>query len=661
MRKIQIMSSGIEILNEYFTGNGEIVAIIFPFLQNTMPNFTCPSSESHVHVLACYEISNKKISFIQFKEDSITRSVIESILEDEGVEFAFARKNCKKESTVIDIAGSLLKMVSYPFHRSDRKLILYSSIPKDSPYPRFSLEREEMLAKSIKSGNFLNTERLIDLTLKENTEDMILSDQMAEKLMDAIELMFLRFLSELEQSGEKDLIKTIANKIFKLRTYCKTSLYFDQVRLIANILSQYYKGIRNCHQNQLIESLKHYISSCLVQPDLSLQTLSSHFHLTREYISTVFHKGTGETFTEYVERHRTDKAKDLIISTNLSLKEIGHKCGFNTPITFRRTFKKKSGLSPSDYRMKNKGKPELDRSWIYIGKYASRDLIFAHTDPPDGLREKTAQVFAEKVRFYTNGYYSVRTYPESLLGYDTKLLELVSAGGVDFVVAGISIFAQYLKEMILFLSPFVVTSNKEGWEMMKDSTNIQHMFRELETSGFRILSCWERGFRCLTAKSEIRNPNDVKGLRIRVPPNPLHSVLWSNLGAEPIPLEINKVYEALKQDELDAQENPISTIWAQHFFEVAPYIILTRHMYSPLLMAASMKSWVDLSKEHQHGIERAAREAEEFSRLQLAEYEKRMLIDMERRGCTIIEPKIDPWRSAMRRGNDIFLQRFGLF
>ena len=213
---------------------------------------------------------------------------------------------------------------------------------------------------------------------------------------------------------------------------------------------------------------------------------------------------------------------------------------------------------------------------------AGTTFWLGHTDPPDGLRHKSATLFAEKVKEYTQGRYSVDVHHSSTLGDDPKLLEQVKLGAIDFAVTGVAIYSNQIPELGLLALPYLVESYEQGWALYDTSPWVKEWFAKLQTKNIRYLAMWEAGFRQLTAKRAVRVPEDVKGMKVRISKDQVYLWLWSALGANPTVMALGETYISLQQGVVDAQENPIPTIHVQKFYEVAKNISLTNHIYAPI-------------------------------------------------------------------------------
>jgi TRAP-type C4-dicarboxylate transport system substrate-binding protein len=109
-----------------------------------------------------------------------------------------------------------------------------------------------------------------------------------------------------------------------------------------------------------------------------------------------------------------------------------------------------------------------------------------------------------------------------------------------------------------------------------------------------------------------------------------------------------EVYLAIQQGVVSGQENPVDTIYANKFFEVAPFVTLTKHVYSPIPLTISEKTWQKLSPADREAIGKAAKEAADFSRNEVRAAEDAQLADMQSKGAKIGRPNLAPFREAVQ-------------
>jgi tripartite ATP-independent transporter DctP family solute receptor len=289
---------------------------------------------------------------------------------------------------------------------------------------------------------------------------------------------------------------------------------------------------------------------------------------------------------------------------------------------------------------------------------AGTTLRFGHTDPPDGLRHKAALMFADKVKQYTQGRYTVDVHHSGTLGSDPKLLEQVKLGAIDFAVTGIAIYANQLPELGLLALPYLVESYEQGWHLYDTSPWVKQWFANLQAKNIRILSVFEAGFRQVTANRPVQTPADVKGMKIRIAKSEVYLWLWSALGANPTVMSLGEVYIALQQGTVDAQENPIPTIHVQKFYEVAKHISLTNHIYAPIPLCVTEKRWQSFSPADQAAVLNAAQEASAWHRKAVVAEDDKMLAEMQAKGATVIKPDVPAFGRASKSVYDKAGEKF---
>lgn len=278
---------------------------------------------------------------------------------------------------------------------------------------------------------------------------------------------------------------------------------------------------------------------------------------------------------------------------------------------------------------------------------AQTALKFSHTDQPGGSRHKAAELFAKKVAEYTQGRYEVRVFPAGQLGNDPKAIEQLQLGGIDFTVSSTGSYATHIPSLNLTMLPFLVENYDQGWKFYDESKWLQTQFAMAPTKGFRFLSTWEAGFRNMTTKAPLATPADAKGKKLRSFPNEMMRWTLDSMGFAVQIMPLPEVYLAIQQGAVAGQENPIDTIYSNKFYEVAPNITLTNHVYSPIPLTISEKTWQKLSPADQAAVTKAAKESAVWSRNEIRSNDDRQLAEMTSKGAKVAHPNIAPWRAAV--------------
>lgn len=275
-------------------------------------------------------------------------------------------------------------------------------------------------------------------------------------------------------------------------------------------------------------------------------------------------------------------------------------------------------------------------------------LKFSHTDNPNGSRQAAAKVFAKKVNEYTEGRYKIRIYPSGQLANDPKAIEQLQLGGVDFTVSATGSYATHLPSLNLTAMPFLVDTYEQGWEFYDNSEWLKTEFNKLPAKGFRVLSTWEAGFRSFTTSMPLNSPADAVGKKMRVYPNDMIRWTMEAIGFQTVVMPITDVYLSIQQGVVNGQENPVDTIKSLRFYEVAPNVTLTRHVYSPLPLTVSEKVWQSFSDADRKAVMKAAKESSEFSRKLVRDSVNSQITQMKNAGAKVRAPEIGPFRDAVQ-------------
>ena len=293
------------------------------------------------------------------------------------------------------------------------------------------------------------------------------------------------------------------------------------------------------------------------------------------------------------------------------------------------------------------------------GANAQTMLRFSHTDTPVGSRQQAAEFFAAKVKEYTQNRFNVQVFHSGQLANDPKAIEQLQLGGIDFTVSATGSYAALHRPLNLTALPFLVDTYEQGWELYDNSPWLKAQFAQMAGRGVRVIATWEAGFRSFTTKEPLNSPDDARGKRMRVFPNDMIRWIMEAIGFSPVVLPVTEVYLALQQGVVIGQENPVDTIFSQRFYEVAPNITMTQHVYSPLPMTIAEPTWQRLSPNDRNAISRAARESAEFSRKLVRDAEAGQLAEMQSKGARVARPPIDPFRAAVASVYDKARETYG--
>ena len=222
--------------------------------------------------------------------------------------------------------------------------------------------------------------------------------------------------------------------------------------------------------------------------------------------------------------------------------------------------------------------------------------------------------FAETVAAKSGGKLKVNLFLSGALGSDQAVVSSMKGGTIEMSVMNSGILASEAKELSIFDFPFLFANEKES-DAIVDGPVGKKMHALLADKGLIGLAYWELGYRQMTnSKRPLNKVEDIEGLKLRVIPNPINVDWVKALGANPTPLPFPEVYAALEQKAIDGQENPVSVIAANKFWEVQKYMALTNHQYNPQSVIISKKFWDTLSADEKKIVADSANEATKVQR-----------------------------------------------
>src|SRR6185369_16548043 len=236
---------------------------------------------------------------------------------------------------------------------------------------------------------------------------------------------------------------------------------------------------------------------------------------------------------------------------------------------------------------------------------------------------------AEEVKKRTNGRIQIEVFPASTLGKETDINQALSLGTVDIIYTGMAFAGREYPPMSIASGPFIFRDYPH-WQHFREGP----VFREVaggyeKKTGHHIVGYTYYGQRHLTANKMVQKPEDMKGMKLRVPDAPLFVMFPRAVGANPTPIAFAEVYLALQNGTVDAQENPLPTIDAKKFYEVQKYIILTGHITDGLVTIVGAPAWAKLAPPDRKIFEEVLKEASAKATSEIIEIEKKMSAEME--------------------------------
>jgi TRAP-type transport system periplasmic protein len=280
-------------------------------------------------------------------------------------------------------------------------------------------------------------------------------------------------------------------------------------------------------------------------------------------------------------------------------------------------------------------------------------------DHPQGMAVKR---FAEIVSEKTQGRIKIELFANGKLGNDVTMTDALRQGKLEMTAPDTSSLVRFTPGFGVINFPFLLSSEKDA-DALLDSRFGQDLLQTLPQHGLVGLAWWENGFRNLTnSRAPITRRSDLLDLKVRVMPNAMFSDTFQTLGAQPLKLPFPEVYANLKEGKVQAQENPLITIYASKFYEVQQHLTLSRHAYSAWTVLISKPVWESFDEADRKILQAAALESSRFQRELIRSRNAQMVEELKKLGMKVTEfdrAELPIIRLTSRKVIDKYAKEFG--
>ncbi len=271
-----------------------------------------------------------------------------------------------------------------------------------------------------------------------------------------------------------------------------------------------------------------------------------------------------------------------------------------------------------------------------------------------------AEYFIKLVSERSNGDIEIKFYPDSTLGNTQAIVSGARTGTIDIGMVGASYMNGISPKFAVLDIPFIFKDNAHAYRVL-DGEIGNALFATIENVGLKGLAFFENGFRNITnSRHPIVKPEDVKGLKIRVPQSNMLVATFEALNAAPVPMAFGELYTAMETGAIEAQDHPMPALFSGKFYEVQKYLSMTRHAYTAVTVVMNKRKFDKLTPEEQEIILTSAREAAAYQRGLNASLESEMIAQMEETGLKVnYDVDADAFVQATMSVRDIYIKDNG--
>jgi len=278
---------------------------------------------------------------------------------------------------------------------------------------------------------------------------------------------------------------------------------------------------------------------------------------------------------------------------------------------------------------------------------AEMTLKLGHLANEQNAWHKAAVKFGEELSTLTDGRIEVQVFPNETLGKEIDLINGMQLGAVDMTITGESL-QNWAPKAALLAVPYAYKTLEDMDAVASGEIGDQIEQQIIEKARIRPIAYFARGPRNLTSNREIKSPDDLNGLKLRVPNVPLFVDVWKSLGAQPTPMAFSEVFTSLQAGTIDAQENPLALIDSASFDEVQDFVNKTEHVRSWIYLTISEITWGKLSDADKEAIMEAASRAQAYERDLFKADEERLTKVLQDKGMTFVEVDKDAFASKAK-------------
>ncbi|MBB4219607.1 TRAP transporter substrate-binding protein [Variovorax guangxiensis] len=273
-------------------------------------------------------------------------------------------------------------------------------------------------------------------------------------------------------------------------------------------------------------------------------------------------------------------------------------------------------------------------------------LTLGHGAAIGNPRHEAAVKFAEVVKARSGGRIEVQVAPSGQLGDDAAMVTALRTGALDISANSQGAVANAVPEYAAYGMPFLFASPAAAFKVLDGPLGKELADRSAE-KGMVLLGTWDNGIRQMTnSKRPINGPEDLKGLKMRVPPDATLVDIMKALGAEAQQIKFAELYVALQQGVVDGQENPLVNFHASKLYEVQKHLAMTNHQFQMTPFLMSKRSWDKLSEADRRIVQEASTEATALQRKLSQDADEKLLADLKAKGVQVTTPAPAPFAKA---------------
>ncbi|MBU8908308.1 C4-dicarboxylate TRAP transporter substrate-binding protein [Desertibacillus haloalkaliphilus] len=275
------------------------------------------------------------------------------------------------------------------------------------------------------------------------------------------------------------------------------------------------------------------------------------------------------------------------------------------------------------------------------------EINVAYGNQPDEPIDKFAQKWKELVEEESNGQIELNLYPSSQLGSEKDVIEQATMGNNVIVLAGYDFLMDYVPDAGILTAPYLVES-MDDLLYLTTTDWFEGLRSDLNGEGLDIIANTVYGERHLLTNEKVLSPEDLNGMKIRVPNNQMSIATFEAMGAAATPTPLGDLYTSLQQGLIDGAENPLSVLQGVKAHEVSQHLSFTGHQKFIISWVGGTSFIDSLPEDVVQTLRDTGIEAGEYGKQVLEEQNEEVLAEFEELGVEFYEVDIDPFRESVQ-------------
>ena len=270
---------------------------------------------------------------------------------------------------------------------------------------------------------------------------------------------------------------------------------------------------------------------------------------------------------------------------------------------------------------------------------------------PGDWHAEMLYIFEEWLERSRPGEFDVQVHLSATLFDQGTEPAAMQRGNLEMALISAQDIAKQLPEYSIFTAGYLIRDPEHQQKVFGGPVGQEFYQAVADEMDIHILDVAYLGTRQLNLREarEVETPEDLAGVNLRMPGSDTWQFLGQALGANPTPLAFGEVYTALQTGAIDAQDNPLPTVYAAKFYEVTDQLVLTGHLVDGVFLAMAGSFWDGLSDPQKVAVEHAAAGAVLFNNVNRIAQEAELVEFFKEQGLEVTTPDVDAFRERVQQ------------